>query len=134
MTTNLKICGCGDCEAAVSRAMKMCEQMFNDNECAMFQAAVAGAFSLMASLAMEKTIRSQAKEDQVPSSIVEAALGRSVAFNMNVIDEMACEHAKSRRAEIEGKMKQWWDAFTARLKADHEAQKADSPNIGKPKI
>lgn len=133
MTTNLKICKCGDCEAAVSRALKMCEQAFANDECALFQAAVAGAIGLMASLAMEKTLRAQAKEDDVPDFVTEAVMSQSVGYNMSLVDQMACEHAKSRRDEIETKMKKWWDAFEKRTRDDHKARKENSPNIGKPK-
>lgn len=123
--SNQRLCECGDCESAMNRAMKICEQMYSDNECANFQLGVAMALRTLASSGIYRTFYAQ---DPVLFTIIGEEV---VRMEENACAGMINDHAKSRHDELTKRLGGAYDGMVGRLKADYEAIKNDKPEIKK---
>lgn len=126
-----ELCECGSCRAAYDRALKICEQMYGDNECPIFQMGVARSMCMIALYGLSKLIVYRTEGEGLGLGIVELLV--SAAYNKNAIDQVVDDFLNSMGREGPKEVDPWFDRMMTRVKEDFEATQKDEPNIGKPK-
>lgn len=131
---NVRICNCGDCDAAIDRALALCKQMFNDNECAVFQTAVCAALSGFIIEETQITTTDLLLHQGLPYTVAREAAFQCVKSIMEPTETKIIERFDERKEEIIKELVGVYMAARKRGSADHEAIRTDSAEIkGGPK-
>ena len=130
---NVRICSCGDCDAAIDRALKMCKQMFNDSECVVFQTAVCAAFGGFIMEGTEITATDLLVHTGMPYDVARNNAHMSVESIIEPTEDKIIERFGERRQELVEELVAAYIEAKRRGHEDFKARQADSPNIGKSK-
>lgn len=131
---NVRICNCGDCDAAIDRAIAIVKGMMVDNECCVFQTAVAAAMGPVVIETFNITTVDLLRTAGIPMKMAVAISAERIEQDLDGIETKVVDRMHERRDEMVGTMVEAYLAQRKRAVADREARRTDSAEIkGGPK-
>lgn len=120
-TTNIRICGCGDCESATQRATKLCVDMYENMECPQYQFAVATAMQAIAFASMRE--RTLAHRPDLRNPLGELALDAEMLRYTEMVKNHLIDHGEVMFRDIMLNILHALGVFESRITEERQRQK-----------